>query len=132
MLTYTFKDADGVSQAVDLEDNVFEEICDVDYKIRLCNRKERRHCQSLEASMEKGFDIADPNADIIEILDKKQRDAELYAAIAKLSPEQQQLVSDVYLDGKSQSAIAKRQGVSKVAIHLRLQVILKKLKEFLS
>ena len=82
--------------------------------------------------MEKGFDIADPNADIIEILDKKQRDAELYAAIAKLSPEQQQLVSDVYLDGKSQSAIAKRQGVSKVAIHLRLQVILKKLKEFLS
>lgn len=132
MKTYTFTNADGKAQEVAVTDNVYAIIQELDKKDYANERKHRRKRISLEKAVDNGWDVIDPNADIEAIINKKERYKKLYAALNALPKEQQRLIYLVFFKGTSQIEIAKQEGVSKVAIHLRLQVILQKLKEILS
>lgn len=90
----------------------------------------RRHC-SLEA-----FDLYDAylpsgndvERDILSALDSEA----LYAAIANLQPQQQELVKRVYFNGEKMADIAREDGVSKMALTNRMKKILANLKKSLS
>ncbi len=96
---------------------------------RLTERKETRRHQSLDKSMEHGFDVADPSENTFEKIEQSERNRQLYQAISHLSPEQQKLLFEVYFEYIPQVEIARREGVSKFAINKRLSRILAKLKK---
>lgn len=97
----------------------------------LTERKETRRHQSLDKSMEHGFDIVDPSENTYEKIELSERNRQLYQAIDKLPLEQQKLLRQVYFEYIPQTEIAVTQGVTKKAINNRLARILKKLKKLL-
>ncbi len=131
MKTYTYVDVDGNEQTVNVTDRVFDTIEKMNKREELDERRETRRCQSLEVSIDNGFDIADPKADIEEIAYRNERYRKLYIAISKLLPEQQELITAVYFDGKTKTEIAERFGISRSAISKRIARILAQLKKSL-
>ena len=65
--------------------------------------------------------------DFIEKQDREQ----LYAAIQKLKPNQQDLISKLFFEGISQDEYARINGITKGAVSQRKEVAIKKLKLFL-
>lgn len=96
----------------------------------LSELKETRRHQSLDLSLENGHEFEDEESDLEEKLIKDEMYEELHKAISTLSKEQQWLIYEVYFKGRPQVEIAKELGVSKMAVTLRLQTILKNLKKF--
>lgn len=131
MKTYTYVDVDGNEQAVNVTDRVFDTIEKMNKREELDERRETRRCQSLEVSMDNGFDVTDLNADVEEIAYRNERYKKLYAAISKLLPAQQELITAVYFDGKTKTEMAERFGISRSAISKRIARILAQLKKFL-
>ncbi|MBO5918806.1 MAG: sigma-70 family RNA polymerase sigma factor, partial [Oscillospiraceae bacterium] len=89
----------------------------------------RRHC-SLEAfNLDDALFPSDVDVEreVLEGLDNKA----LYAAIAKLQPQQQELVKRVYFRGEKIVTIAAEEGVSEAAIRNRLKKITASLKKLL-
>ena len=66
-------------------------------------------------------------ADFIEKQDREQ----LYDAIQKLKPNQQDLISKLFFEGISQDEYARINGITKGAVSQRKEVAIKKLKLFL-
>ena len=95
-----------------------------DNKYKLCN-------QSLEKSLDKGFDVIDENQDVEEMAIKQAEKERVLEAIAKLEPQQQWLVKQIYVYGRKQVEIAEELGVGESAIRSRLKKISEKLKKFL-
>ena len=95
-----------------------------DNKYKLCN-------QSLEKSLENGFDVIDESQDVEEMAIKQAEKERVLEAIAKLEPQQQWLVKQIYVYGRKQVEIAEELGVGESAIRSRLKKISAKLKKFL-
>lgn len=93
-------------------------------------RKETRRHQSLDKSLESGFDIAD-GADVEEEIFLRNDAERLHKAIEKLEVQQKWLVEQVYYKGRAQIEIAEEMSISKAAVHYRLEKICKKLKKIL-
>lgn len=119
-------------EEIEVSDELAAAYAETERSERLNERKETRRHQSLDKSMEHGFDVADPSENTFEKVVINERNRQLYQAIARLSPEQQRLVYEVYFEYIPQTEIAAREGVTKHAINKRLLRILKKLKKFLS
>lgn len=90
--------------------------------------RQRKHQCSLETITENGYQIAAPD-DVAEEVEQTEEHAELRAAIAKLSPDQQELISRIYFNGESEQHIADELGVSKQAINQRKSRALAALKK---
>lgn len=103
-----------------------------EYEMSLVDRKESRRHQSLEDSLEDGFDVADSASSAEEDLMEKDSRRELLSAISQLTKEQQWLVKEVYIKGRSQTEIAKELDITHSAIRDRLRVIFKKIKKILN
>lgn len=88
----------------------------------------RKRLSSLDSIIDMGGQIEDPNSQFNEEIDKYD---ELYKAISKLLPEQQELIKQIYFLGKSQADVAKELKVCKQAINNRLLRTLEKLKNIL-
>ncbi len=127
----SFINADGKAQEITVTNEVYAAIQDLDRKERLNERKETRHCQSLEQSLDNGFDVADPTVDTMKLIERKAKYKALYKALNTLPSKQRQLIYLVFFKGVSQKEIARKENVSKAAITIRLQRILKKLKKLL-
>lgn len=131
MKTITYKFADGTTSAVEVSDEFYSLYQDMEKADELSERKHSRRSQSLERSVDNGWDVADPDADVPTIFEINERNSQLYAAISTLTPEQQTLIKQVFFERISQVEIAERQGVTKKAINNRLTRILRKLKKVL-
>lgn len=75
------------------------------------------------------FDTLMTDEDSLDLVLANLEKEAVRKAIQSLEPQQQELVMDVYFRGISMADIARRDGVSKVAITLRMKVILKHLKK---
>lgn len=92
-------------------------------------RETRRHC-SLEAfNLDDAYFPSDVDVED-EVIRNESREI-LESAIARLLPEQQRLIREIYFDGIPAIEIARREGVYKSAISNRLSRALKSLKKIL-
>ena len=91
----------------------------------------RRHEQSLDKSLDNGFDIIDEKQDVEEMAIKQAEKQRVLEAIAKLEPQQQWLVKQIYVYGRKQIEVATELGVGESAIRSRLKKISAKLKKIL-
>lgn len=131
METITYKFADGTESAVEVSDEFYSLYQDMEKADELSERKHARRNQSLERSVDNGWDIADPDADVAVLYEIKERNERLYKAISTLTPEQQTLIKQVFFDRIPQVEIAEQQGTTKMALHNKLTRILRKLKKVL-
>lgn len=131
MKTITYKFADGTTSTVEVSDEFYSLYQDMEKADELSDRKHSRRTQSLEHSVDNGWDVADPDADVAAIFEKNESDSKLYEAISTLTPEQQTLIKQVFFDRIPQVKIAELQGTTPKAINNRLTRILRKLKKVL-
>ena len=106
-------------------------LIDLDREEYNVNHKEtRRHC-SLDA-----FNLDDtlfPSDDDVETeVATKDEYRRLYAAIAQLSPRQQYLIQQVFIEGRKYTDIAREEGVDRTAISHATDRAIKNLKKILS
>jgi len=97
-------------------------------KIHYAHKPESFYADPLEA-------ISDPSADIFSILfpEHQNHDPEaLRAAISKLTPQQQELINELYHEHRSLCDLAKQYAVTYGAIQDRRRKILARLKKLLS
>ena len=126
----TIRIYDGTNYTnVEVTEEFAESYAEMEHREYLVNRKETRRHQSLDKSMEHGFDVPDPKANITEQVEQHELTEKLHKAIAALLPEQQRLLRQVYFECIPQKEIARRENVSTVAIHNRLERILERLKK---
>lgn len=102
-----------------------------EYKARCVERKETRRTQSLDSSLDNGFDIADESADVVkEVLQKCDNEA-LYAAMKTLTDKQYQVLWLYAVDGLSFREIGDWMGVHKNSIREYFGAAVKKLQKIL-
>lgn len=100
-----------------------------EHNSKLIELKETRRHQSLDMTIENGFEIADEHYcedDVFANMDATQ----LRAALCELTPDQRKLIYRVYFLCESQKDIANELGVDKTSIRDRLKTIYKKIKRF--
>lgn len=128
----TIKIYDGTNYIdVEVTEEFAAQYAEMVHREYLVNRKETRRHQSLDKSMEHGYDVADPNVNISEKVEQQELTDNLHKAISALLPKQQRLLRQVYFEYIPQKEIARRENVSTVAIHNRLERILMRLKKSL-
>ena len=92
------------------------------------NQTETRRHVSFDALEELGIDFVGEQGVKID----GEEFAELRDAIAKLKPEQQELLKKVFWEGIKQVGIAKSEGVKKASIESRLHTIYKKIRKYMT
>lgn len=92
--------------------------------------RQRKYNCSLETITENGYQIAAPD-DVAEEAEQAEERAALKAAIAQLTPEQQEIIRRVYFACEKKSDVAKSLGIANSSLTERLQNILKKIKKIM-
>ena len=64
MAEIRYRFADGHYEEIEVSDKFAESYAELEHKDKLTCRKETRRHQSLDKSMEHGFDVPDPRVDI--------------------------------------------------------------------
>ena len=107
---------------IEVPDEWGDVLVDLDRQEYNVNHKETRRHASLEAFNLDGslfpsdVDIA---GDVINNMERER----LYTAIARLQPQQQELLRRVYFGGETLADIAREEGVSKMALTNRMKKI---------
>ena len=99
---------------------------------RLTERKETRRHQSLDKSMEHGFDFADPTENIFEKIELLERNRQLYQAMATLTDKQRFVFISHVLDEQPFRVIGERLGLGTYTVRDYFYNAVKKLKKILS
>ncbi len=107
---------------------IYHEFLLSEYKAKCVERKETRRIQSLDKSLENGFDVKDES---FESEDEILLRLTLEQAISRLNSQQQWIVRQLYYVGKKQVDISKELGISKPAMTQQISVIKSVLKKIL-
>ena len=103
----------------------------MNHEERNITRKETRRHVSFEAYDLSGDRLESADGNPEDIVCHKEEIHALYRAVSTLNVNQKKLIYRVFWLNESQYDIAREEGVSRTAIHNRLQRIFKKLKIFL-
>lgn len=102
-----------------------------EWKTERKNRAETRRHNSLERLLDAGWDVAGEEIDFVGDMDKEKIVALLQIIEQNLEPQQKKLLWEIYVERKTLEEIGALENVSKVAIHNRLEKILKKFRKIL-
>ena len=102
-----------------------------EYKMFMADYRYKRRNQSLEKSVDNGFDVIDDKQDVEAMAIKQSEKETVMEAISKLEPQQQWLVKQIYIYGRKQIEIANELGVSHQAISQQIILIRSKIKKIL-
>ena len=129
----TIKIYDGtVYVNVEVTEEFAAQYAEMEHKDALIERKETRRHQSLDRSMEHGFDVADPRADTAEQAELRELSAKIHSALHILTDKQRTVVLLHVLDGLSFREIGERLGLSRYTVRDYYDHAVKKLKKVLS
>ena len=103
----------------------------MEHRDKLIERKETRRHQSLDKSLEHGWDIADSSADVALQAERDEDKKRLYAALQKLTDKQRAVLLLYIEEGKSFRDIAKELGLNKDTVREHYLAAIKNLKKFL-
>ena len=102
-----------------------------EYKMFMSDRHEHLYTQSLDKSLDGGLEIVDEKQDLFAMIAQTDECERIHKAIAKLEPQQQWLVEQIFFEGRTQIEIARELSVGESAIRSRLAKIYVKMKKFL-
>ena len=117
---------------VEVTEEFATQYAEMEHKDALIERKETRRHQSLDRSMENGFDVADPRADTAEQVELRELSVNVHNALHKLTDKQRTVVLLHVLDGLSFREIGERLGLSRYTVRDYYDHAVKKLKKVLS
>ena len=110
---------------------VYRDFLIFEYRSKCVERKETRRTQSLNVSLDHGFDIVDEESDLFIALLRQLTREEVRKAIKKLKPKQQWVAEQVLLLERTQAEVARELGISKPAMTQQISIIKRELKIFL-
>jgi len=129
-MKYEYKGTTGNTE-IEVDEHFFDILVSLDKEEFNSDRKHsRRNPLSLEDTEYEGEWFAD-GSDLLGDLIRAESNARLHAVLLRLTADQQTLVDRVYFKNEKIVDIARRDGVSHVAILDRLKRIHKKLKNYL-
>ena len=102
-----------------------------EYKAKCVERKETRRTQSLDSSLDNGFDIPDESADVVKAVLQKCDNEALYAAMKTLTDKQYQVLWLYAVEGLSFREIGDKMGVHKNSVREYFIAATKKLQKIL-
>lgn len=126
-IKYTF--ADGTTSEIEVTNEIYALHLQLVQEEKRNHWRETRRHTSLNYLMELGVDFADTAADPFAAAVLRENDERIYKAISKLLPAQQELLRQVFYEGKTITEIAKAENVVKSAIANRLTRIYIKIKK---
>ncbi len=117
--------------SVEVSDEFAEQYAEMEHAAALVERKETRRHQSLERSIENGFDVADPTANVERQVEQNELRATIKNALHKLTGKQRTVLLSYVFGGYSFREIGERMGISKETAKEHFQSAVKKMKKFL-
>lgn len=131
MKTYTYKFADGTTSVVEVEDELYDLLTEMDKEEKYGNRREtRRHVSMenlVEHCVEPSYEDEYAPDDILEYID----DPELHYAVSMLTEPQKKLLVRRFVKGFTVKDIAEIDGVKECSVSNRFARIQKKIENFL-
>jgi RNA polymerase sigma-70 factor (ECF subfamily) len=127
----TYKFVTGEVAEVEVSEEIYAVIVDLDRQEYNNNHKETRRHYSLEGKVYEGMDYAVEDPGLEALFAGPTDEERLHAVIRQLSPDQQEMVRAIYFENVSVNDYAARMGVTQSAISHRLQTVKKKLKKLL-
>ena len=116
---------------IEVTEEFAAEYAAMEHRDKLIERKETRRHQSLDKSLEHGWDIADPSADVALQAEQDEDKERLYAALQKLTDKQRAVLLLYIEEGKSFREIGEELGIHKDTVKEHYHAAIKKLKKFL-
>ena len=126
-----YRFSDGHYENIEVTEEFAESYAKMEHREHLVNRKETRRHQSLDKSMEHGFDVADPNVNVFEQVERRLLSKHIHTALHKLTDKQRTVVSLYFFDGLNFREIGERLHIGTSAVFDHFQEAIKKLKKFL-
>lgn len=116
---------------IEVTEEFAAEYAAMEHRDKLIERKETRRHQSLDKSLEHGWDVADPSADVALQAEQDEDKERLYAALRKLTDKQRAVLLLYIEEGKSFREIGEELGIHKDTVKEHYHAAIKKLKKFL-
>ena len=116
---------------IEVTEEFAAEYAAMEYRDKLIERKETRRHQSLDKSLEHGWDILDPSADVALQAERNEEKARLSSALQRLTDKQRAVLLLYIEDGLSFREIAANLGVNKDTVREHYLAAIKNLKKFL-
>ena len=131
MAFITYRFADGTRKEIEVTEEFAAEYAEMEHKDALIERKETRRHQSFDKSLEHGFDILDPQANVSEEIERREFSEEIRKALHKLTEKQRTVVLLRISDVMSFRAIGERMGLGTYTVRDYFYNAVKKLQKFL-
>ena len=116
---------------IEVTEEFAAEYAAMEHRDKLIERKETRRHQSLDKSLEHGWDIPDPSADVALQAERNEEKARLSSALQRLTDKQRAVLLLYIEDGLSFREIAANLGVNKDTIREHYLAAIKNLRKFL-
>ena len=116
---------------IEVTEEFAAEYAAMEHRDKLIERKETRRHQSLDKSLEHGWDVADPSADVALQAEQDEDKERLYDALRKLTDKQRAVLLLYIEEGKSFREIGEELGIHKDTVKEHYHAAIKKLKKFL-
>ena len=116
---------------IEVTEEFAAEYAAMEHRDKLIERKETRRHQSLDKSLEHGWDIPDPSADVALQAERNEEKARLSSALQRLTDKQRAVLLLYIEDGLSFREIAANLGVNKDTVREHYFAAIKNLKKFL-
>ena len=131
MATIRYQLADGHFDVIEVTEEFAAEYAAMEHRDKLIERKETRRHQSLDKSLEHGWDIPDMSADVALQAERNEEKARLSSALKKLTDKQRAVLLLYIKEGLSFREIAAKLGVNKDTVREHYLAAIKNLKKFL-
>lgn len=131
MAGIVYRFVDGHTEEVEVTDEFAAEYAELEHKDKLIERKETRRHQSLDKSIEHGFDVPDLTVDIQAEIERRELSEQLKIALHTLTDRQYAVFLLYALDGVSFREIGEKLGIGTQSVWEHYNAAVKKLKKFL-
>lgn len=116
---------------IEVTEEFAAEYAAMEYRDKLIERKETRRHQSLDKSLEHGWDIPDPSADVALQAERNEDKERLYAALQGLTDKQRAVLLLYIEEGKSFREIGEELGIHKDTVKEHYHAAIKNLRKIL-
>lgn len=131
MATIRYQLADGHFYVIEVTEEFAAEYAAMEHRDKLIERKETRRHQSLEKSLEHGWDVADPSADVASRIEKNEEKIQIVSALKKLTDKQLTVLNLYIVHNFSFREIGEKMNLGRYTVRDYYYNAIKKLKKFL-